>query len=347
MSAASRRVKFRLGIGIRWKCDAGYIWVSPEELKNGYNQSSPQQIEELPGPKGFERIANMKNHYRFILIAVVVMTATASAFAQCTWSPTNPSTLTSTCDAAIVNGHTLSITGNANVINADGGTLTADVIRSTRGGGAGFFLGTASGFVFQAAGALILKTGPTAGTTQEWMRITPNGTIGINGTPSLASTNQLEVYGNVLMSGTVLGGNIQARYQDLAEWVPASGDLTPGTVVVLNTKKSNEVVKSEKAYDTLVAGVVSAKPGFLLGEAGANKEKVATTGRVKVWVDATKHPVKIGDLLVTSDKPGMAMVSVPIDVGGAKIHRPGTIIGKALEPLDKGQGEILILLSMQ
>jgi len=68
---------------------------------------------------------------------------------------------------------------------------------------------------------------------------------------------------------------------------------------------------------------------------------------VKVWVDATKHPVKIGDLLVTSDKPGMAMVSVPIDVGGAKIHRPGTIIGKALEPLDKGQGEILILLSMQ
>ena len=59
------------------------------------------------------------------------------------------------------------------------------------------------------------------------------------------------------------------------------------------------------------------------------------------------RPVKIGDLLVTSDKPGMAMVSEPIDIGGAKIHRPGTIIGKALEPLDKGQGEILILLSMQ
>ena len=35
------------------------------------------------------------------------------------------------------------------------------------------------------------------------------------------------------------------------------------------------------------------------------------------------------------------------DLGGTQIHRPGTIIGKALEPLDKGTGEILVLLSLQ
>jgi len=29
------------------------------------------------------------------------------------------------------------------------------------------------------------------------------------------------------------------------------------------------------------------------------------------------------------------------------MHRPGTLIGKALEPLEKGQGEILVLLSLQ
>jgi len=34
-------------------------------------------------------------------------------------------------------------------------------------------------------------------------------------------------------------------------------------------------------------------------------------------------------------------------IGGARIHRPGTLIGKALEPLDKGTGEILVLLSLQ
>ena len=59
------------------------------------------------------------------------------------------------------------------------------------------------------------------------------------------------------------------------------------------------------------------------------------------------EPVAIGDLLVTSDRPGMAMKSDPLDLGGVKIHRPGTLIGKALEPLPTGQGEILVLLSLQ
>lgn len=282
-----------------------------------------------------------------VLVALIVMAASVSAFGQCTWSTTNPSTLTNTCDAAIVNGHALNVTGNVNVINADSAFLTADIIRSTRGGGSGYFLGTVGGFVFQATGALILKTGPTAGTTQEWMRITPNGTVGLGGVPTLSSTNKLEVYGDASFTGTVVGGNIQAKYQDVAEWVPSSGDLSPGTVVVLNPDKTNEVRRSARAYDTMVAGVVSERPGLILGEEGTNKEKVATSGRVKVWVDATVRPVKIGDLLVTSDKPGMAMVSKPINIGGAKIHRPGTIIGKALEPLSSGKAEILVLLSMQ
>ena len=49
----------------------------------------------------------------------------------------------------------------------------------------------------------------------------------------------------------------------------------------------------------------------------------------------------------TSDTPGMAMVSEPIDIGGVKIHRPGTLIGKALEPLNGKQGDVLVLLSLQ
>ncbi len=32
-------------------------------------------------------------------------------------------------------------------------------------------------------------------------------------------------------------------------------------------------------------------------------------------------------------------------IGRTPIHRPGTLIGKALEPLDKGAGEILVLIS--
>jgi hypothetical protein len=74
---------------------------------------------------------------------------------------------------------------------------------------------------------------------------------------------------------------------------------------------------------------------------------VATTGRVKVKVDASRNPIKIGDLLVASEKTGLAMKSLPITVRGVRIHRPGTIIGKALEPLTTGVGEILILLTLQ
>ena len=68
---------------------------------------------------------------------------------------------------------------------------------------------------------------------------------------------------------------------------------------------------------------------------------------MKVRVDASKAAIAIGDLLVTSDKPGMAMKSEPVDIAGIKMHRPGTLIGKALEPLKSGEGEILVLLSLQ
>jgi hypothetical protein len=104
---------------------------------------------------------------------------------------------------------------------------------------------------------------------------------------------------------------------------------------------------ASEAYDTRVAGVVSSSPGIVLGKAVDGMVKVATTGRVKVKVDATAAPVRIGDLLVTSSREGLAMRSEPLTVAGVQIHRPGTVIGKALEPLDSGQGEILVLLSLQ
>jgi len=154
--------------------------------------------------------------------------------------------------------------------------------------------------------------------------------------------------GNATFGGNVtVSGNIGAKYQDVAEWVPARQELVAGTVVTLDTEKSNQVMASNQAYDTRVAGVVSSQPGITLGEAGTGKLLVATTGRVKVRVDATRSPIRIGDLLVTSDKEGFAMKSKPMMIGGRQIHAPGTLIGKALEPLPRGTGEILVLLSMQ
>jgi len=171
-----------------------------------------------------------------------------------------------------------------------------------------------------------------------------DGKIGI-GTQTPGKT--LDVNGDINASGRITGGTIEAKYQDVAEWVKSSQELSPGTVVVLDDDKSNQVIAATQSYDSRVAGVISLRPGLMLGEGGEGRVLVATTGRVKVKVDARNGPIRIGDLLVTSDRTGYAMKSVPINAGGARIHRPGTLIGKALEPLSQGTGEILVLLSLQ
>jgi hypothetical protein len=250
-----------------------------------------------------------------------------------------------------------------------GGTDTA-----TNSGFISFY--TASGGVFTVPQMRILANGNVGiGVSSPTTKLDVNGTINataltVNGTPvngsqwatsgstinysggnvgiaTASPTEKLEVTGNVKVSGTVEGGNIKAKYQDLAEWVESSQELMPGTVVVLDSSKSNQVIASTQSYDSHVAGVISLQPGIALGEQGEGRVLVATTGRVKVKVDTRNGPIRIGDLLVTSDREGFAMKSLPVEIGGVLIHRPGTLIGKALEPLAQGTGEILVLLSLQ
>jgi hypothetical protein len=201
-----------------------------------------------------------------------------------------------------------------------------------------------NGAVNQQTGDMLFYTA-NAGQLSPRMRILSNGDVRI-GTDTAAGN--LNVTGNIVASGSITGLQvIGATYQDVAEWVPATTNMDAGTVVVLNSEHDNEVKPSDEPYDTRVAGVVSANPGVILGVGASGKEKIATTGRVTVRVDATHVPIRIGDLLVTSDVSGTAMKSQPIDVGGTKIHRPGTVIGKALQALPSGRGEILVLLSLQ
>jgi hypothetical protein len=177
--------------------------------------------------------------------------------------------------------------------------------------------------------------------------VTLDGNVGI-GTAPPTSVYKIVVNGAGHFTGQLdVDGNIAAKYQDVAEWVPVSEPLTPGTVVVLSPDDANHVIPSTKGYDTSVAGVVSAQPGLALGVAGDDKALIATTGRVRVKVDARHDAIKIGDLLVTGEAAGTAMKSRPVNAGGVRLHRPGTVLGKALEPLSGGTGEILVLLTLQ
>jgi hypothetical protein len=225
---------------------------------------------------------------------------------------------------------------NASYVADAGGTSRAEFGVSATGG----WLATADNLAFRFATNNV-----------ERMRIASSGTVGI-GTSTPNSNYKLDVNGDTNVtgsfnaSGTITGGTIVAKYQDMAEWVESSQYLPAGTVVVLDQTKSNQVIASTHAYDTRGAGVVSAQPGITLGEQSDDKVLVATTGRVKVMVDAASGPIDVGDLLVTSDIAGVAKKSEPLLLG-VPIHRPGTLIGKALEPLARGRGEILVLLTLQ
>jgi hypothetical protein len=188
-------------------------------------------------------------------------------------------------------------------------------------------------------GAAGQRLGFFGGGNTELISFMNTGFVGIGTT---APTAKLDVNGNINVTGS-----INAKYQDIAEWVPSTQALAAGTVVVLDPERANHVLASSKIYDTRVAGVVSGQPGITLGEGGVGKLMIATTGRVRIKVDASRGPIHVGDLLVTGDKVGVAMKSVPLNLEGTQIHRPGTLIGKALEPLGAGVGEILVLLSLQ
>jgi len=143
-----------------------------------------------------------------------------------------------------------------------------------------------------------------------------------------------------------------AKYEgggsDVAEYFAVAEDVEPGTVMVIGV--DSKLQSSLIAHDTTVAGIVSTAPGVSLGtnESGNVGEKlIAVAGRVPCKVDASYASVKPGDLLTTSDTPGHAMKAQPVVIGEVEIYRPGTTLGKALEPLDSGTGVIEVLVTLQ
>jgi hypothetical protein len=213
-------------------------------------------------------------------------------------------------------------------IRMSGGSDYSEFFTGLSGGIAGFHLGSRTNmplaFYTNSSGPRVI--------------LDVNGNLGIGTIPA----KRLHVYGDVQVDG-----NIAAKYQDVAEWVPTRGELTPGTLVSIDSSSPNTVVAVDHAYDTRVAGVVTDRPGLILGEGGVNKAKVAQSGRVKLKVDAQYGRIVPGDLLVSSPTPGYAMRSVPVTIAETPIHRPGTLVGKALEALEAGQGEILVFLTLQ
>ena len=137
--------------------------------------------------------------------------------------------------------------------------------------------------------------------------------------------------GNFTNSGTITGSKVyNAVWNDYAEWYEREDleeTFEPGDIV---TWSEDGVVKTTEAFDPCVVGVYSDTYGHIVGgewldDMEDNIKKnvpVGLTGRVFVKVVGKANR---GDLIVSSDIPGVGMAISPKDA------YPGVVIGKVLK----------------
>ncbi len=159
--------------------------------------------------------------------------------------------------------------------------------------------------------------------------------------PGTAAVFRVTSAGEVLGDGAFYGTAFQAGAADVAEWASVSGLAEPGTVLELDPEHPGAYRPSQGACSMFVGGVVSSRPGMVLGgtELTEGKALLALSGIVPVKVTNEGGPIQPGDLLVSSSTPGSAMRWASAE------PCPCALIGKALEPFDGERGVISVLLT--
>ena len=191
-------------------------------------------------------------------------------------------------------------------------------------------------------------TGSTSG-----QPITPTGTVStaLHLVPPVLVFRVERFTGDIFANGSFISGGA-----DLAERVEVSEPVEPGDVVELDPTKPGHYRKAGSPSH-LIAGVITTKPGFTLGNSSeemagakfvstkkgltleaASRPLLALMGRVPVKATTENGAIRPGDLLTVSSRAGYVMRCVE-----AK-ECEGAIIGKALEALESGEGLILVLV---
>jgi len=159
---------------------------------------------------------------------------------------------------------------------------------------------------------------------------------------------RVESDGDVYADGTVYSYDTAAGGADVAERINVSEWVEPGDVVEIDPEHAGFFRKASGPYSRRVAGIISTSPGVILGndvdperdEWNDNRPVLAIAGRVPVKVSTENGPIVVGDLLVSSSVPGIAMKGDPRSSIGA-------VVGKAMESLDTGQGTIMAQVTLR
>ncbi len=177
--------------------------------------------------------------------------------------------------------------------------------------------------------------------------------------------------------GLHVNGSIRSPSSGLAEYHPVLEDVEAGDLMVADAQTSGWMRRSNTQDDPAVIGIVAEDPGLVMAEdlsrlteispdlvasfkaAQADGDQdiakalwqqmealfsdtfvpIALAGTVRCKVDAAYGTIRVGDLLTTSATQGHAMrTQDPL---------PGTVVGKALEPLAQGAGVIRIMVMLR
>ena len=124
--------------------------------------------------------------------------------------------------------------------------------------------------------------------------------------------------------------------------------VLPGMVMAIDVDNPGRLRIADKEYDRTVAGIISGangiNPGLTMSHQGTDADgthPIALSGRLYALADASYSSIQAGDLLTTSNTAGHVMKVTDY----TKAH--GAIIGKAMTPLEKGRGHVLVLVSLQ
>ena len=159
---------------------------------------------------------------------------------------------------------------------------------------------------------------------------------------------RVEFDGDVYADGTVYSQTTAVGSADVAERINVSEWVEAGDVVEIDPDHVGFFRKATGVYSTRVAGIISTSPGVILGndvddvtgQWDDNRPVLAIAGRVPVKVSTENGPIAVGDLLVSSSVPGIAMKGDPAVSIGA-------VVGKAMEAVAGGEAVIMAQVTLR
>ena len=143
-------------------------------------------------------------------------------------------------------------------------------------------------------------------------------------------------------------GDIILRNADAAEQFEVAEAVAPLAGLVMTLGDDGKIRPSDGAYNSRVIGVIAGagnyRPGIVLDHRDApssTRAPISVMGKVSCRATTESGPIRPGDLLTTSSRPGLAMRAAN------RSRAFGAVIGKALTRLDDETGMVDMIISLQ